>query len=153
VLRAVLRQGQYCVTIGNGHFGRSVNKKPLNRSMPQLAQLVTSSWSPNSPQLIKIDQGFSSPHMGEIVDYSCFFFLNDFSSTYTTDAGSSTPTCDISIDAIWPKDVLLGVSSSCQPPPGVLSHQNIPSFWDINRDFQPKCFPLYLGNKAINHNA
>jgi hypothetical protein len=56
--------------------------------------------------MINIDPVDSSPHIGEVVGYSYFFWL---SGTRTADAGRSTATYYISIDPVSPKDVPFGV--------------------------------------------
>jgi hypothetical protein len=60
------------------------------------------------PSLVKIDQVDSSPHVGGVVGYRYFSSNIWLSGTRTADAGSSTPTCYISIDAVRPEECALG---------------------------------------------
>ena len=63
------------------------------------------------PSMVNIGPVDSPPHMGEVVGY--WFFSSNIwlSGTRTADAGRSTPTYCISIDAVAPKMCFMGVST------------------------------------------
>jgi hypothetical protein len=61
--------------------------------------------------MVNIGPVDSPPHMDEVVGYRYLFFIFSniwLSGRRTADAGRSTPTYYISIDAISPKDVPFG---------------------------------------------
>ena len=86
--------------------------------------------------LVKNGRAVASPHMGEVVGHRYFTFLIFSSRAHIADAGRSTPRYYISVDAVWPKDVLLGVSTQKKFILGV--NPKTPSIPGKNRDFKLK---------------
>jgi hypothetical protein len=103
--------------------------KALNRSTPKLAQFHNKIELIKLASLLKIGQAVPPPLLGEVVCYRYYYFFFFFSGTRTANAERSNPTCDTSIDAVWLKDMLFGVSTQKNIPWGLITKPLLGREW------------------------
>ena len=75
--------GQCQLSIGKGHFRPLTDQKPLNRSTPNFAHLITSSRSRDRPNFITIGSGVGPPRY-VVCAQVCGFFLFVLGPAYSS---------------------------------------------------------------------
>ena len=141
--------GRWSLRIGNGHFRNLTEQKPPNRSKQKCAQLITSVGSPCRPKFIMIGGGSRFPIWVKLSTGGVFSGV--LFSKRTADPKRLSPIYYTSIDAVSAKDVPLG-SHRYILPVGMLPPK-IPSFRDVNGDFQLKRLCVYLDTEETDQNA
>ena len=125
VLRAVLRKYR------KWRYSALHRIKILEPINIKTGKLIMSSRSSSVLKLIKIGQAVAFLHCGWNCPLPLFFrifFQSLFAGTSTANAGRSTPTCYISMDAVWPKNVPFG-GFNAKNYFGELFPKNLIIFW------------------------
>ena len=61
--------------MGEGKFTPFTTLTPLNRQSPNIAHAITSTISPNTPHMVNVAPGVTSPHIAKVTTQFFFFFF------------------------------------------------------------------------------
>ena len=141
--------GRWSLRIGNGHFRNLTEQKPPNRSKQKCAQLITSVGSPCRSKFIMIGGGSRFPIWVKLS-------TGGFFRCFVQQAHSRPQALESHILYInrrgFGQGCAFGGPIHISYPVGMLPPK-IPSFRDVNGDFQLKRLCVYLDTEETDQNA
>jgi hypothetical protein len=99
--------GRCCLPTGKGKLWPPPEQKPSNRSIPNLASMITSQGSPNVPSLVDVTSPAAARRRGGLSRLCDFFrtFFFFFAGSRTAQTDSRIIIVDGSNNPVWCKEV------------------------------------------------